>query len=139
MGWADLPSGTPWWVAVILVLAFGRPALGSAFMSRVPGWLGAYARHRAEATPEARADMSLSAAWERQDREIKRLAAAYDSVLDDFNELSTRVDELDRKLAEATKRFFAALGYVRRLITVIRRLDPQHQIPDPPTELEVYL
>lgn len=139
MGWSDLPSGTPWWVAVILILAFGRPALGSAVVAKIPGWVGAYARHRQESTPDARADMSLSAAWERQDREIKRLAAAYDAVNDDYRELSERVDELDRKLAEATKRFFAALGYVRQLITVIRRLDPQHQIPDPPTELEVYL
>ncbi|MGB3301768.1 MAG: hypothetical protein WBA98_03680 [Gordonia sp. (in: high G+C Gram-positive bacteria)] len=135
----DMPAGTPWWVAVILIIAFGRPALGSAFMARVPGWLGEYARRRRESTPEARADQTLSAAWERQDREIKRLAKAYDSLDDDYRALSDRVDDLDRKLAEATKRFFVALGYVRQLMTVIRRLDPQHEIPAPPESLEVYL
>lgn len=135
----DIPGGTPWWVAVIMIIAFGRPALGSEIMSRVPGWLGAYARHRQARTPEGRADVSLSAAWERQDREIKRLAAAYDSLNEDYGELANRVDDLDRKLSEMTKRFFSALSYIRQLVATIRRLDPDHTIPDPPIDLEVYL
>ncbi|GAA2378588.1 hypothetical protein [Gordonia cholesterolivorans] len=135
----DLPIGTPWWVAVIIIVAFGRPALGSAIMSRVPGWLGAYARHRQSRTPEGRADLSLSAAWERQDREIKRLSAAYDSLSEDYGDLASRVDSLDRKLSEMTKKFFSALGYIRQLVATIRRLDPDHTIPDPPVDLEVYL
>ncbi|WP_222111659.1 hypothetical protein [Gordonia sihwensis] len=135
----DLPIGTPWWVAVIMIIAFGRPALGSAIMSRVPGWLGAYARHRQSRTPEGRADLSLSAAWERQDREIKRLAAAYDSLSEDHSELTTRVDSLDRKLAIMTKRFFAALAHIRILRAVVLRIDPTYQLPSVPDDLEEYL
>ncbi|WP_156479477.1 hypothetical protein [Gordonia sp. QH-12] len=108
-------------------------------MAAVPGWLGSYARRRREQTPEAKADLSLSAAWQRQDAEIKRLADAYDAVAEDYSELTARVDALDEKLTEMTRRFWSAIAYVRQLTAVIRRIDPDHNIPDPPDDLEAYL
>ena len=82
---------------------------------------------------------SVSAAWQRQDAEIKRLADAYDAVAEDYSELTARVDALDEKLTEMTRRFWSAIAYVRQLTAVIRRIDPDHNIPDPPDDLEAYL
>ena len=133
------PAGINPLLWLIIFLLIGPPMLLAKTAAKIPGFVGTLARWWRNRQPEVQADVKLSEAWQRQDREIKRLSSAYDSISEDYTELAGRVDELDRKLSEVTRRFFAALGHIRVLAAIIRRIDPQHEIPDPPTELREYL
>lgn len=139
----DLPVGTPWWVALILVLAFGRPTLGSAVMARIPGLLGAYARRR----QAIRDRPSLPTASEMiDDKEIDRLRRRYEQSTADaaqsiaelrreISELRSEVQQLKESLTEANSQTWAAIAHIRHLEDRIRRSQPDARIPDWPPKL----
>ncbi|MEJ9080784.1 hypothetical protein WKY82_20410 [Gordonia malaquae] len=154
---SDLVSaGAPvWLIVLLLVLGIGVPAAGSEKAATLPSilgagarwWQGRRARRRAEAVEEARAAAELTASERVSDKEIARLSAAYDAlaldmtqykerVAAEFTEMRAEVTQLKAALTVANQQFWAAVGYIRVLVDEIRKLAPNHEIPDPPDKLK---
>lgn len=139
----DVPSGTPWWVAIILILAFGRPALGSAMAARIPGWVGAYARRRQEKAAAAPAPSSSErvsrAEIDRIEADYKRLTAAREADRAEFNsqieDLKKSVAELKMSLTVANQRMWAAIGSLRVHRAIVAEVAPD-RLPDVPDKLK---
>lgn len=143
MTFADLPSGTPWWIAIIMILAFGRPALGSAVAARIPGWLGAYGRRRqakAAAAPAPSSSERVSRAEiDRIEADYKRLAAAREADRREFHQqiedLKASVAELKANLTVANQRMWAAIASLRVHRAIVEEVAPD-RLPEVPDKLK---
>lgn len=134
-----LPDNLPSWLVVVLFVLFGSPALFSKSAAKLPSVLGAAARWWQNRQPAMRQDAQRSASFERQEKEIARLGVQYDRISEDYSDLINRVDDLEKKLTETNRRFFAALAYIRYLAATILRIDPQHNVQEPPEILKEFL
>lgn len=139
---ADIPSGTPWWIAAIMIATFGPPALGSQLMTRVPGWLGKYARYRERIRITREAAAQESAAERISRAEINRILADYerlrDARVDDRAEFMGQIAELRNTLAEvkasltvSNQRMWAAIGDSRAHRSIVQEVAPHRLLPVP--------
>lgn len=128
----------------LLILLIGGPSgitlLLSKGAAKVPGFLGAAARWWQSREPATRS-------YELQQREISRIDAQYERLERDAAEyrrvtderidtLSKTVADLEVQLTDQKRRFWAAIGYIRRLAAT---LDDDHPRPEVPQELRDYL
>lgn len=122
-------------VALIIVLLVGPPALLSKSAAHLPGVLGATGRWWQRREP-------ATASYRISQTEIERISEAYDRVVEDYKglvahnaEQDARMDALEKDLTEEKRRFWEAIGYIRRLIDALRRHDPDAEIPAIPEML----
>ncbi|MFT4087410.1 MAG: hypothetical protein QM658_09695 [Gordonia sp. (in: high G+C Gram-positive bacteria)] len=136
------PLGIPPLLWVLIFLIGGPGTLGlllTKTAARIPGWFGAAGRWWQSREP-------LPASARIDDAEIARLARRYDELAQDAERdrvnhreemasVRAEVAELKGSLTLSNQRMWAAIGYVRQLVDAIRRLDPEHPIPEPPDRL----
>ncbi|MFT4296613.1 MAG: hypothetical protein QM582_14490 [Micropruina sp.] len=143
------PFGMPW--VLWMLLAFvGGPAGVAGILSEaaaaLPGVFGAAARWRQRRRVERLEALTNPPSAQIDDAEIARLARRYDQLAADaerdradhraeMDEVRAEVAALRDSLTVANSRLWAAIGYVRVLVDAIRRIDPDHPIPDPPDKL----
>lgn len=143
---ADPPLGIPplLWLLIFLI---GGPTTISLIFSRaaarLPGILGAAGRWWQKREPAARS-------YDLQQREIERLDAQYQRLAADAEEyrsqtterldtLTRTVADLEAQLTDQKRRFWAAIGYIRRLAGELADIAPEHPRPEVPEELREYL
>lgn len=150
----NFPDGTPWLLALLLMLFPGLPVAMSKVAAKLPGVLGVPARwwqdrklRAADADRAARVTARLEA-LERdyadlkvaQEKQIDVLQAQIASQGDQLGAQATEiralrdtVTKLDTDLTVTQRRFWDAVGYVRQLVDALRK--HSDDIPDPPSSL----
>ena len=143
---ADPPLGIPPLLWLLIFLIGGPTTLSLLFSrmaARIPGFAGAAARWWQSREPAARS-------YELQEREISRIDAQYERLERDAEEyrrvtderidtLSKTVADLEVQLTDQKRRFWAAIGYIRRLAAALSDIAPGHPHPEVPEELRDYL
>lgn len=129
------PAGVHPVIWLILFLLIGPPALLSKTASGLPGLLGAAGRWWQSKEPATASYRVSQSEIHRIQGDYDRLSASYKGLVEHNVEQDTRMDGLERELTEAKTRYWAAIGYIRRLIDALRRNDPDGEIPIPPPEL----
>ncbi len=154
MTWLEhLPYDLPWLVWLLLFVLFGPWALSSKLAAKIPGILGMFGRWRQEqrmrAADSDRADRTairLKALeddlQEMQTSHVKQLDVMQEQLDAQSTQLEAqaeiiaklRVDQAatDRNLSEVTSKFWAAVGYIRRLADALSR---HAEVPPPPESL----
>lgn len=156
-GWSAIPPEVPWLIWLLLFVFFGPIALGSKVAARWPGVLGAYGRwrqaRRLRAADADRADRNaarlaaleinfkemqaahvdqLGVMQDQIDAQAKQLKAQAETIA----ELRAAQSATDATLTEVTRKFWDAIGHIRRLTDALR----QHaDIPDAPASLREIL
>ena len=143
---ASPPLGIPplLWLLIFLI---GGPSgitlLLSKGAAKIPGVFGAAARWWQSREPAARS-------YELQQCEIARLDEQYQRLAADAEEYRTQttarldtlartVADLEAQLTDQKRRFWAAIGYIRRLAGELADIAPDHPHPEVPEELSDYL
>lgn len=161
-----MSAGAPGWLIVLLVvLGVGVPAATGEKAATIPGLIGSTARwwqsrksrRREEARAEAEAAAQLTASERVSDKEIARLEGLYDKLArrcaedsaradtraaeltEDVDDLRRQVEKLEREVTATKARFFLLLGYTRKVMDVVRKLDADHPLPPVPVELQEWL
>jgi hypothetical protein len=143
---ASPPLGIPPLLWLLIFLIGGPTTLSLLFSrmaARIPGFAGAAARWWQSREPAARS-------YELQQREIKRLDEQYQRLAADAEEYRTQttarldtlartVADLEVQLTDQKRRFWAAIGYIRRLAAALSDCAVGHPHPEVPEELREYL
>lgn len=143
---ASPPLGIPPLLWLLIFLIGGPTTLSLLFSrmaARIPGILGAAGRWWQKREPSARS-------YELQEREISRIDEQYQRLAADAEEyrrvtderidtLSKTVADLEVQLTDQKRRFWAAIGYIRRLAAALSDIAPGHPHPEVPEELREYL
>ncbi|WP_159067563.1 hypothetical protein [Gordonia iterans] len=149
MDWDTPPAGVPWPVWLLLMLVGGPAGLSLLFTktaAALPGALGAAGRWWQTRKTRKLLEMTDPPSARIDDAEIARLTRRYEGLAADAErdreqhraqiaEVRAEVAELKASLTLANQRMWAAIGYIRVLVDAIRRIDPDHPIPDPPERL----
>lgn len=140
------PLGIPplLWLLIFLI---GGPTTLSLLVShaaaRIPGFLGAAARWWQSHEPSARSYDLQQREIERLDQQYQRLAADADDyrvqTTARLDTLTLTVANLEAQLTDQKRRFWAAIGYIRRLAGELADIAPEHPRPEVPEELREYL
>lgn len=159
---ALISAGAPAWLIVLLVVLGLLPVAGSEKAATLPSFLGAGARawqgRKTRKRDEARAVASEPTPSEllddkiiaRMDKRYADLAAKCD---EDSKRADARAERQDREIAalredvghlqlevtRAKTQFWQLLGYTRRVMDVVRRIDPEHPLPPVPPDLQEWL
>lgn len=141
------PLGIPplLWLLIFLIGGpSGLTLLLSKGAAKIPGFLGAAARWWQSREPAARS-------YELQQQEIARLDEQYRRLADDADEyraqttarldtLSRTVADLEAQLTDQKRRFWSAIGHIRRQDAVLDDIAPDHpRRPEIPEDLRDYL
>lgn len=154
------PLGIPplIWLLIFLIGGPSTIALGlTKTAAKLPGIFGAMGRWWQGRDPQSMAARVDDAEIERLYRRYKQLAddAEHDRQMaerdrDEYRkgiqelkrlhdqeilQMNAKIDSIKDSLTKSNKRMWAAIGYIRILVDAIRRIDPDHQIPNPPDEL----
>lgn len=76
---------------------------------------------------------------QRADERAARQDAAIAAQAADIAELRENQRMLEGEVTATKARFFVLLGYTRRVMDVVRKLDPDHPLPSVPSELSEWL
>lgn len=115
-------------LTLLLLLLFGPPMLASKIGARLPGVLGFVGRwwqNREDSNPDRPSYRVLV-------QEVERLSASNARLDARQVELETRVTGFEEKLTKSNRRLWAAIERIRLLTGVIKRLDPEHELPEVP-------
>lgn len=159
---ALISAGAPGWLLVLLIVLGLLPVAGSEKAATLPGLLGAGARAWQGRKERKRAEARAAAAEptpsellddkviERMDKRYDELAAqcAEDArrsnerttaLAEEVASLRREVSDLQSQVTAAKTQFWLLLGYTRRVMDVVRRLDPDHPLPPVPPDLQEWL
>lgn len=135
----EMPNGGPDWWQWIMWLLFGTPLLFTKTAAKLPwifGYFGKKMEERADRTAKkriaAREGTATPASVAQLRAEVATLQDSYDRLVRSHGELEDSVDRLRGELLLANRRLFAVVGWAQRLRLIIARLDPDHEVPDPP-------
>lgn len=129
------PAGVHPVIWLILFLLVGPPALLSKTAAGLPGLLGTAGRWWQSREPATASFRVSQSEIDRLQKDYDRLRGDYDRLVEHNGEQDGRMDGIERELTDAKTRYWAAIGYIRRLIDALRRHDPDAEIPSPPPEL----
>lgn len=158
-----------WLIVLLIVLMGGVPVAGSERAAGWPSILGAGARawqgRKARKREEAQAEIESARAAAAEptpselldDKVIERMDKRYDELAAQCAEdarratertnglaqevasLRREVSDLQSQVTTAKTQFWLLLGYTRRVMDVVRRLDPDHPLPPVPPDLQEWL
>ena len=103
---------------------------GGASMAAFVGGLWTYITGRSVRSADAAKVISEGASTL-----VGPLRAEVEALRGDLDELRSRVGVLESQIEDERRRTWVAVAYIKKLISALRKLDPDHELPELPAEL----
>lgn len=110
---------------MLTVTILGSSALGAIVVALINAFTGAGGRKADAAKVISEGASTL----------VGPLRAEVEALRGDLDELRSRVGVLESQIEDERRRTWVAVAYIKKLISALRKLDPDHELPELPAEL----